>query len=632
LIVDLINSWLFQQIKFADGGAFRTNSPESLARKEAMSQLVEEFEELIEERNLKSNGENLRVSASRGIGVDTSIPWIRFFDSRTPRPTKGWSLVLFAHEKADAISLVVGLGVYRGAKKAETIKFTDSVVRDSSIPAEIRQRPKLGQSSLATRYEVSSPISKTWTKSSLSELSDQDFVDELIAMVKVFDYVVSNYEPPQSLDLDNKVTGKWLVQYNPGIWDFDSSVQEGNREITFRVGNYKDQIQEGDPVVLWRSGSRAGVVGLGRVKVGPEDRAIDDVTASYFKIDVDRSDIDTRIVIQIDQVLESFLPKTRLSGVLANNNIFRAPQSTSPFIVTDREYEDILNLTGLQAEAKSSQPIDVIAGRLLVSEVWLQQVVHQLETKKQIIFQGPPGTGKTFIARALAEYFADGVNVVQFHPSYAYEDFVEGFRPFKAADSFGFELKPGPLVAIANEARSQPEKKYVLIIDEINRGHLAKVFGELYFLLEYRDQEVTMQYRSYGETFSLPENLYIIGTMNTADRSVTSLDMAIRRRFSFVDLSPVTEPVAGLLGRWLERENINPQIENLWEHVNTFIADEKMKLGPSYFMKNSITEEIEIIWNFQIYPQLREIFFDNEAILGSLTFAAVSQAVGYKSN
>lgn len=632
MIVDLIHNWLLQQSKFAEGGVFKTNSPESLARKEVMSQLVEEFEELIEDRNLQSNSETLRVSASRGIGVDTSVPWIRFFDSRTPRPTKGWSLVLFAHENADAISLVVGLGVYRGAKKSETLKFTDSVIKDESIPPELRKRPKLGQSSLATRYEMSSPVSKTWTKSALTKLSDQEFVDTLTNMVTVFDYVVSNYEPPQSLDQDNKVTGKWLVQYNPGIWDFDSSIQDGNREITFRVGNYKDQIQEGDPVVLWRSGSRAGVVGLGRVKVGPEDKVVDDATASYFKIDVDRLEIDTRIVIQVDEVLDSYLPKTQLMNVLANNNIFKAPQSTSPFIVTDREYEDILTLSGLQTESKESLDLEVFADQLLVSASWLGRVLQQLETKKQIIFQGPPGTGKTFLARALAEYFADGVNIVQFHPSYAYEDFVEGFRPLKAGDSFGFELKPGPMVAIANEARSQPGKKFVLIIDEINRGHLAKVFGELYFLLEYRDQEVSMQYRGYGETFSLPENLYLIGTMNTSDRSVSSLDMAIRRRFSFVELSPASEPVAGLLSRWLQRERINPEIANLWEHVNSFIADDKMKLGPSYFMKNSISDEVEAIWDYQIYPQLREIFFDNESILSSLTFANVRQAVGYKSN
>lgn len=632
MIVDLIRNWLLQQSKFAEGGVFKTNSPESLARKEVMSQLVEEFEELIEDRNLQSNNETLRVSASRGIGVDTGIPWIRFFDSRTPRPTKGWSLVLFAHENADAISLVVGLGVYRGAKKSETLKFTESVRTDQSIPSELRQRPKLGQSPLSTRYENSSPLSMTWTKSSLADLSDQEFVDTLTNMIKIFDYVVTNYEPPQSLDQDNKVTGKWLVQYNPGIWDFDSSFQDGNRDITFRVGNYKDQIQEGDPVVFWRSGSRAGVVGLGRVKIGPEDTVVDDATASYFKIDIDRSEIDTRIVIQVDKVLDSFLPKSELMNVLANNNIFRAPQSTSPFIVTEREYADILSLSGLQIESKKTLALEVIADQLLVSTSWLGQVLHQLETKKQIIFQGPPGTGKTFIARALAEYFADGVNIVQFHPSYAYEDFVEGFRPFKAGDSFGFELKPGPLVAIANEARSQPGKKFVLIIDEINRGHLAKVFGELYFLLEYRDHEVTMQYRNYGETFSLPENLYLIGTMNTSDRSISSLDMAIRRRFSFVELSPASEPVSGLLSRWLEREQINPAIATLWEHANSFIADDKMKLGPSYFMKKTISEEVEAIWDFQIYPQLCEIFFDNESILSSLTFTNVSQAVGYKSS
>lgn len=148
-----------------------------------------------------------------------------------------------------------------------------------------------------------------------------------------------------------------------------------------------------------------------------------------------------------------------------------------------------------------------------------------LKDKRQVIFQGPPGTGKTYVAQNLAacltgsERPEDRVTIVQFHPSYAYEDFVQGFRPASGSDGqIKFELRDGPLVQIANRARKDPNGKYYLIIDEINRGNIAKVFGELYFLLEYRDKKIHLQYSD--DPFSLPSNLYIIGTMNTADRSI----------------------------------------------------------------------------------------------------------------
>ena len=150
---------------------------------------------------------------------------------------------------------------------------------------------------------------------------------------------------------------------------------------------------------------------------------------------------------------------------------------------------------------------------------------------------GAPGTGKTYVAQKLAECLAGSskrVRLVQFHPSYAYEDFVQGFRPTLEGGRHGFELRDGPLLDVAQGAREAGNEIHVLVIDEINRGNLSKVLGELYFLLEYRSVEMRLQYSD--ELFSLPENLWIIGTMNTADRSIALVDLALRRRFHFVEL------------------------------------------------------------------------------------------------
>ena len=247
---------------------------------------------------------------------------------------------------------------------------------------------------------------------------------------------------------------------------------------------------------------------------------------------------------------------------------------------------------------------------------FLQNIELLLEDKKQVIFQGPPGTGKTYVARKLAKHLAgaeDRVTLVQLHPSYAYEDFVRGFRPTLRDGQPGFELKDGPLLWAAERARGEPDEKHFLVIDEINRGNVGKVFGELYFLLEYRDEEMRLQYqRESGETFSLPGNLYIIGTMNTADRSIALVDLALRRRFNFIDFHPDGEPVKGVLRRWL-RDNA-PGMEwvaGVVDRANEKLADDRhAAIGPSYFMKDGLDEgAVERIWKHSVLPYIEERLF-----------------------
>ena len=176
---------------------------------------------------------------------------------------------------------------------------------------------------------------------------------------------------------------------------------------------------------------------------------------------------------------------------------------------------------------------------MLLDVDFLENIAVLLDEKRQVIFQGPPGTGKTYVAQKLAACLAgsaDRVTLVQFHPSYAYEDFMQGYRPALVNGQLSFELMDGPLLRAAASAREEPGAKHFLVIDEINRGNLAKVFGELYFLLEYRDHEIDLQYGD--KKFRLPPNLYIIGTMNTADRSIALVDLALRRRFYFVEFHP----------------------------------------------------------------------------------------------
>ncbi len=247
----------------------------------------------------------------------------------------------------------------------------------------------------------------------------------------------------------------------------------------------------------------------------------------------------------------------------------------------------------------------------------LQEIAGLLQENRQVVLYGPPGTGKTYLAKHLAaELAADStderVKLVQFHPSYAYEDFFEGYRPDKTDDGqVSFKLVAGPLRRLAEEA-AKPEnasKPYFLIIDEMNRANLAKVFGELYFLLEYRDDRIYLQY-SPNEPFSLPDNLYIIGTMNTADRSIAMMDAAIRRRFAFIELHPQTEPVRGSLRRFLEARGLDSLNADLLDELNNSIDewDRDLMIGPSYFMKSAAhtPSGLRRIWKYELMPLLEE--------------------------
>jgi RecA/RadA recombinase len=278
--------------------------------------------------------------------------------------------------------------------------------------------------------------------------------------------------------------------------------------------------------------------------------------------------------------------------------------------------------------------LETVADHLLLDVDYLHTVQSLLEDKRQVIFYGPPGTGKTYVALELAKHFvrANGhggtegeVRLVQFHPSYAYEDFIEGYRPRRSDNGqLAFELVPGPLKRVAEAARAEPTATHLLVIDEINRGNIAKVFGELYFLLEYRGQEIQLQYSD--APFSLPENLWIIGTMNTADRSIALIDAALRRRFHFVPFFPDEPPVQGLLRRWLQREKPNLEwVADRVDAANQLLGDRHLAVGPSHFMRRTLDEQwVSTIWSYSVLPYIQEQFVGEEHRLSEFALDALA--------
>ncbi len=234
--------------------------------------------------------------------------------------------------------------------------------------------------------------------------------------------------------------------------------------------------------------------------------------------------------------------------------------------------------------------------------------IDQLRRKQQLILYGPPGTGKTYLAERLARYLVAGggfSELVQFHASYAYEDFVQGIRPQVVEGALHYELTAGCFLRFCDKARQAGEKPCVLIIDEINRANLARVFGELMYLLEYRHRPIALA--GGGEEFSIPANVYLVGTMNTADRSISLVDQAMRRRFSFVRLRPNYQLLANYLAN---RSLSSEKLVALLKEVNQSIGDEDCELGISFFMVADIATALAHIWQGEVEPYLEEVFFD----------------------
>jgi 5-methylcytosine-specific restriction protein B len=253
----------------------------------------------------------------------------------------------------------------------------------------------------------------------------------------------------------------------------------------------------------------------------------------------------------------------------------------------------------------------------------LSRWLRAIERKGQAILYGPPGTGKTFLAQKLAQHLTQGNNgfweMVQFHPAYAYEDFVQGIRPFTDDDgTLHYDLVNGRFLQFCQRA-SQQSGPCVLIIDEINRANLAAVFGELMLLLEYRDASIPL---AAGGSFHIPANVRLIGTMNTADRSIALVDHALRRRFAFIHLPPNYD----VLRHYHQNTDFNPEpLIKLLQKLNRQIDDPHYLVGITYFLHPNLTPQLADIWKLEIEPYLEEYFFDQPDQVETFRWEKVSK-------
>lgn len=426
-------------------------------------------------------------------------------------------------------------------------------------------------------------------------------------------YAVPSVEEANLPLRDDEKCNYWWLNANPKIWSFsDIAVGETQAYTLYNENGNKRRIFQnfldakvGDVVIGYESNPVRQIVAIGRVSAEQDGEKL-----FFEKVETLSSPIDYAVLKECPE--------------LENMEYFRNPQG-SLFKLTRSEYEFILDMIREENPIVTASSSDAYTKDDFLNEVYMTEeryetLVNVLRNKKNIILQGAPGVGKTFAARRLAwsmmgEKDDSRIEFVQFHQNYSYEDFMMGYKPVED----GFELKYGIFYRFCQKAANQPDKEFFFIIDEINRGNMSKIFGELLMLIEkdYRGTKMTLAYN--GLPFSVPKNLYIIGMMNTADRSLAMIDYALRRRFSFFEIEPGFDS-QGFISyqNGLNSETLDELISKVKELNRKIVADKSLGrgfcIGHSYFCGRDVcTDEwLHSVVDYDILPMLSEYWFDDE--------------------
>ena len=419
-------------------------------------------------------------------------------------------------------------------------------------------------------------------------------------------------------------TSNWLLSWNPSRWTWDSlaadraaTISGGKADNRWRCSSSKPR--EGDRVFLIRTGSPPkGIVAVGKVTRAPYD------AEHWEQARADAGEMTRFVDVALDSVRDATMDEIVPLEDLQSREPSQEwnPQSSGIEIKNKaaRTLERLWKALPLVATGTTAPKGGKGSGEALPKKA---------APPLNLIIYGPPGTGKTY--RLKNDYLpryedeaGDRFEFVTFHQSYAYEDFVEGIRPVTEDGTVTYEVRPGVLKRLCERARRAPDMRFALFIDEINRGNVAKVFGELITLVEVdkrirtdttgirlascKGLEVTLPYS--GERFGVPANVDVIGTMNTADRSIALLDSALRRRFRFEELTPKPE----LLESIDDGEGNTIDLRQLLQVMNARLSrllHRDQTLGHSYFYHVKSFDELRRVFAQEILPFLQEAFYDD---------------------
>ncbi len=473
-----------------------------------------------------------------------------------------------------------------------------------------------------------------WTHEGLWEapwvLPMKTLTETTAEYAKEFDNILNDKEiaKPQeeSGDATNDSKQYWWLVAKPSIWRMTDMMVDDEQEYTiYNENGHRRRVfqnflnaREGDIVIGYEATPTKQIVALLKVT-----RANDGQTIVFRKTE--------SLPVPIDYATIKSIPE------LSNLEFFQNATG-SFFKVTEEEYNCLMDIIREDNPHKTEVTISPYTEEDFLDEIFIERKQYDrlkslLMNKKNIILQGAPGVGKTFSAKRLA-YSVMGmkddqrIELIQFHQSYTYEDFIMGYKP---NDEGGFYLKKGVFYTFCKKAKADPNRPYFFIIDEINRGNLSKIFGELLMLIEsdYRNAPIKLAYTD--ELFDVPDNVHIIGMMNTADRSLAMIDYALRRRFSFFDMHPGFDSVG--FKKYQAKIN-DPLFDKAVEAVvalNKVIANDASLgigfcIGHSYFCncKEFSHDWLENVICYDLLPMLREYWFDNDEQYNSQSNALLS--------
>jgi 5-methylcytosine-specific restriction protein B len=572
------------------------------------------------------------VASGAGMGSPAQVPWLAVFPKRTePKAREGAYIVYLFAADGSAVFLCLSQATdnVRGGVKPLQKRAADlRVAADLESHGDVVELAASG--GRPARYAAATAAAVRYEAGKIP--SEELLVPGLRKMLEALDKAME-----AKLDLGQPIEPihlvlKWssgieaqTVELHRAVAAAKGSVWWGkfgsvNRTIgKHKLQQLRSQLAEGVPTFAFLyGGGTVTRTRLHELALDPdsvdEDRMPDyygkEECSMFFRL-ADFDDLPSDWLLG-HVVLASEPDPGRVAGALANQ--------TTPLFVYERYVSH-------DQPAVPTLPLDMgwLADKTLWGEEDLEELITAIETKGQVILAGPPGTGKTWIAEHVAKYLTNDeplrFHTVQFHPSYAYEDFVEGLRPVAKDGAVSFQRTSGLILEIVEEMEGTDDV-FVLVIDEINRANVPRVFGELLYLLEYRGETIRLQLNS---EFSLPRNLKIIATMNTADRSTRSIDSALRRRFELFECASdhrILERFYQVTGRTCDFEGLVEGFESL----NTALSerlDRHHTIGQSFFMREHLTaKDARRIWSRQIYPMIEAYFFDQQDILAEFDRSA----------
>jgi MoxR-like ATPase len=575
------------------------------------------------------------VEGSGGRGAAAHVPWISVFNpAETTTAQRGIYVVYLFKADMTQVYLSLNQGVtdlveQHGPTVAREMLTGQAAQIRAAMPelAGYLARIALGSAApLPRNYEAGNIAAISYDTAQLP--TNEELVRDLRNFLRFYDdaLVARDEVEPAS-----PTKHAWIFQARPGVWDLRSYLKDPATHVgsvdEWALRQHVSQISDGDTVFLWSAGESAGIYATGTV-VGASFERPRQAWEGH-----DAPESSPAIRYRLDRILlDNPLLRVDLleHPVLKDLSVIRQPAGTN-FPVTQEQWRALQLLLDKDSQPDPMLTVEWLSKKTFWSTEQLNEVIEAVERKKQVVLSGPPGTGKTWVAKHMASYLTGGrtnaVHVVQFHPTYAYEDFVEGLRPVAHEGNVIFDVVPGKLIRVAEQARHATHP-VVLVIDEFNRANIPSVFGELLYLLEYRDERIGLLHRS---EFSLPENLYIIATMNTADRSIRTVDTALRRRFEIFDCPPRPD----VIDAYYAADNRSEIIDLVlgMAHLNQRLTDDLDRhhtIGHSFFMETNFgAQELRRNWDRQIRPLIDEYFFDQPDVANMYTLEAFWPGTAY---